>query len=714
MGFSKFETKILVTLHITMRKNRLIAVICLLLTGMMASAQIDSIDITGTPDTTPVSIMQPVSLELQSIDISFDAGVEEATLIITHPGDGVAHLTVNGEDHVVQMINGQGRIQLEAGPEGKLFMVRAGDHWRLIHVSQQNNGGYRYRHIPAWLSILPPLFAIALALIFREVIISLFIGIWAGAFIAGGMRIESLYYMALSFFQVVSKYVVEALTDSGHMSVIVFSLLIGGMVALISKNGGMAGVVTRLARFAKSARSSQFVTWLLGVAIFFDDYANTLIVGNTMRPVTDKFRVSREKLAYLVDSTAAPIAAVAFITTWIGAELGYIDSGLRLLHQFPFEMTPYAVFISSLRYAFYPILTLIFVAMVIYLGRDYGPMHAAEVRARSTGRVSSAITEAEDEPDMEELGPVQGAPLRWYNAAIPVVLVILVTIYGLLQTGMAATYSELLESGIAVPSSSWGQVWQSMPALFGEQSSGTSRMLGKVIGNADSYQALLWASLTGVTAAILLTVAQRIIKLFDTMHHLTTGFKTMMPALIILTLAWALAATTHELHTADYLTSLLRGSINPHFMPAIIFVLAALIAFSTGSSWSTMAILYPIAIPTTWAVCMAENVAPELALEILLNVIATVMAASVLGDHCSPISDTTILSSLASDCNHLDHVKTQMPYALTVAVFSLLSSIVATYWGGGWDISFVCIVVSLGAFYLIIRRIGKPVINYAE
>jgi Na+/H+ antiporter NhaC len=195
------------------------------------------------------------------------------------------------------------------------------------------------RRIPFWLSILPPVVAIALALIFKEVVVSLFAGVWTGAFIAGGLRVDSFYWFFESILSVVQRYVINALADTGHLSVIIFSLLIGGMVAIISKNGGMAGVVIS---------TSQFITWLLGVAIFFDDYANTLIVGNTMRSVTDKFKISREKLAYIVDSTAAPVSAVAFITTWIGAELGYIDSGLKMLDNFEFAVTPYAIFLSSL------------------------------------------------------------------------------------------------------------------------------------------------------------------------------------------------------------------------------------------------------------------------------------------------------------------------------------------------------------------------------
>jgi Na+/H+ antiporter NhaC len=307
---------------------------------------------------------------------------------------------------------------------------------------------------------------------------------------------------------------------------------------------------------------------------------------------------------------------------------------------------------------------------------------------------------------MESLEPVRGAPLRWQNAFFPVLTVILLTIFGLLQTGMEATLDSLLAEGIQTNGTGWGAVWAGMA----EQNPAGSffTRLGAVIGNADSYIALLWASASGVILAVILTVSQRIIRLFDTMHHLVTGFKTMLPALIILTLAWALAITTVELHTATYITTALEGNVSPLLLPMIVFVLAAFIAFSTGSSWSTMAILYPIAIPTTWAVSLAAGFDPQMSLEILLNVIATVLAASVLGDHCSPISDTTILSSLASDCNHIDHVRTQLPYAVTVGLVALGCCGLSTFLGGGWLVSFVLLLFGLAVLYLVILRIGKP------
>lgn len=618
-----------------------------------------------------------------------------------------ALLRINDQATVLAISNGRAPIERSFDERGELLLIRDGQpSYRLYHVAQTPRG-LRLRSIPLWLSIVPPLIAILLALIFREVVVSLFVGVWTGAFIAGGMRIESLYYFILSFLEVVQTYVIAALNDSGHLSIIVFSILIGGMVAIISRNGGMAGVVQSLSRYARSPRSAQFITWLLGVAIFFDDYANTLIVGNTMRPVTDRFRISREKLAYIVDSTAAPVAAVAFITTWIGAELGYIDDGVSGLQDYSGPTTPYALFIESLKYSFYPILTLVFILIIIFTGRDYGRMYLAEVRSRRYGEVFNRPPDEDEIDDTEDLNPVKNAPLNKWNAIIPVAAVILVTIYGLIDTGIDATYAELIAQGITLSSSGWGEVWAQIGILLDGESAGFFRKVGKLIGNADSYVALLWASLTGVFLAILLTVSHRIMRLESTISTMITGFKTMLPALLILTLAWSLAATTKELHTATYLTSALKDSINPYLMPMIVFVLSASIAFSTGSSWSTMAILYPIAIPTTWAVSLSQNIDPEIAYQLLLNVIAVVLAASVLGDHCSPISDTTILSSLASNCNHIDHVRTQLPYALTVGSFAFINSGLSTWLGGGWSISLLLIFVSLTGLYLIVRYLGR-------
>ncbi|MEA3444555.1 MAG: Na+/H+ antiporter NhaC family protein, partial [Bacteroidota bacterium] len=236
--------------------------------------------------------------------------------------------------------------------------------------------------IPLWLSILPPLIAILIALTFREVFTALLIGILFGA-------AAIFYYQGSSFFisifqgmfAVVDTYILYALNNTAHLSIIIFSMLIGAMVNLISTNGGMQGVVRFLSKYAKTPRSGQFITWLLGIAIFFDDYANTLVVGNTMRPVCDRLKISREKLSYIVDSTAAPVAAIAFVTTWIGAEISYIEDGLRTIGL---DESPYHVFINSLAYSFYPVLALLFIVLLIWQKRDFGPMYKAEVKARNS------------------------------------------------------------------------------------------------------------------------------------------------------------------------------------------------------------------------------------------------------------------------------------------------------------------------------------------
>lgn len=620
---------------------------------------------------------------------------------------GAAKITINREEEFLEFLDGTSQLSLETDRKGGLFFITTEQQMSLFHISQNDNGGYRVQPIPLWYSIIPPLVAILLALLIKEVVVSLFAGIWIGSFIAGGLRWNSLTYYFESFFRSIEHYIINALADTGHLSVIVFSLLIGGMVAVISKNGGMSGVVLKLSKYAKTERSTQFVTWFMGVAIFFDDYANTLIVGNTMRSVTDSFKISREKLAYIVDSTAAPVAAIAFITTWIGAELGYIDSGLAIVDDWDQNITPYAVFLQSLKYSFYPILTLGFILMLIYQKREFGPMWKAEYRARTSGQVSPAATESEDEPDMEDLSPVPGAPSKFGDALFPILTVILVTILGLLSTGFSSTYKEIILNSELSMSSSWSDVWQNMNVLWIEDPT-LMMKLGKIIGSADSYVALLWASLSGVLVAIIISVSRKTMTLFNSIHWMTTGFKTMMPAVIILTLAWSLAITTEELNTAHFLASLVEGSLNPYLIPPIIFILSALIAFSTGSSWSTMAILFPIAIPTTVVVTQSAGLEEGIAFQILLNVIANVLAASVLGDHCSPISDTTILSSLASDCNHIDHVRTQMPYALTVGSFAIVCVTLSTLLGGTWMVSLLLIALSFVLLWLLIRYVGKP------
>lgn len=531
--------------------------------------------------------------------------------------------------------------------------------------------------IPLWLSIIPPLLAIFLALVFKEVVTSLLVGIFSGVLII--KLYAGSFFAALlgSFTTMIDTYILNSLNDSGHLSIIVFSTLIGGMVSVISKNGGMQGVVNRISKHATTAKSGQLATWFLGIAIFFDDYANTLIVGNTMRPITDKLRISREKLAYLVDSTAAPIAAIAFITTWIGAELGYIESGIETIQGL--DESVYSIFISSLAYSFYPIFALVFMLILILRERDFGPMYESEKEARLGEKLDESTVVKNEE--LEEFTAKEGIAYKAYNAIVPVLVVIAGTVIGLLYTG-------------------WDQT------IMDDSTLSFGRKISTIIGNADSYKALLWSSLAGLFMAIVLSVSQKLLNIHQSINAAISGFKTMLTAIIILVLAWSLALVIEDLHTADFLTSIMSDNVSPYFVPTLTFLLAAVVAFSTGSSWGTMAILYPLMLPSSWAICLAAGMPEAETLAIFHNVVACVLAGAVLGDHCSPISDTTILSSLASSCNHISHVRTQMPYALTVGSVAIIFGTIPAAFGIPF---WVTIPLGILMLYLIIGKIGKRI-----
>ena len=555
--------------------------------------------------------------------------------------------------------------------KGKVKFSKKFKEKTVIQISYRD---FSYSHkvnpIPLWFSIIPPLIAILFALVFKEVYSALFIGLLIGTttiFAHQGNHIFIAFFEGI--FAIPDTYVLNSLKNPDHLSIIVFSMLIGGMVSIITKNGGMKGVVNVLSKFARSARSGQFVTWLLGVAIFFDDYANTLVVGNTMRPVTDRLKISREKLAYIVDSTAAPIASIAFVTTWIGAELSYIQGGINTLGL---EQSPYNVFINSLAYSFYPIFALAFILILTYKGVDFGPMFKAEKRARRGNVRSEQETDAKTNQTQDFEIPEHVKP-KGYNAVIPVAIVIFGTFAGLLYTGWDSA------------------VWQNETIAF-------SKKLSIIIGDSNSFKALLWSSLMGVIVALILTVSQKIMKLQTTVESLIDGFKTMLTAIVILVLAWSIALLTEHLHTAEFISqSLVSINLAPYFVPALTFILAALVAFSTGSSWGTMAILYPLILPASWLISEQAGLEHAMALSIFYNVVSCVLAGSVLGDHCSPISDTTILSSLASSCNHIEHVRTQMPYALTVGGIAIAVGTIPAAYGIPGIITFPA-----GIFLLIV------------
>ncbi|MCH2234861.1 MAG: hypothetical protein MK078_11480 [Crocinitomicaceae bacterium] len=558
--------------------------------------------------------------------------------------------------------------------------------------------------VPLWTSILPPLIAILLALVFKEVIFSLVSGIFIGSAIIG-FYAEGFVGIFTGFFKIIDTYIIQAMNDSGHLSVILFSIVIGGIVALISRNGGMKGIVNSIAKFANNVRNGQLATWGLGIAIFFDDYANTLVVGNTMRAVTDKLKISREKLAYIVDSTAAPVSSIAFVTTWIGAELVYITTGLDKINADGTQISEgvYSIFLNSLMYSFYPILTLFFIFYIVWRKKDYGPMYKAEARARQGGIINPEENSG-DLTELEDLEPVKGIKYRAMNAVIPVAIIVFGTLIGLIYTGFESLAGTIADIDSNAKVNTWSNIWSNIGIMEGNPETFT-RKLGTLIGAADSYIALLWSSLTALLAAVILTVSQRIMNLRDSVETVITGFKTMVPAILILILAWALASVTEEMHTADYITSLV-GNIYPWLIPGITFVLAAFVAFSTGSSWSTMALVYPIILPAAWTICAQAGYDEVSSMGIFYNVVSAVLAGSVLGDHCSPISDTTILSSLASGCNHIDHVRTQIPYALTVGFVAVVLGTIPAALGLN---PILCFIIGIGALIGIVEVLGKRI-----
>ncbi|MBR9975922.1 MAG: Na+/H+ antiporter NhaC family protein [Bacteroidetes bacterium] len=600
-----------------------------------------------------ISVARAQTLRMEAPDLLLD-GIAFRLEVMAVDAAGHVDTTVSGS----LVLEG---VSLPAGIEpvlrGGRFVTKEavveGSGEREIRVAlerddprQQSFTAHSVRVIPGLLSILPPLLAILLALALRQVIVSLFAGVWLGAVFVFD------YDVFGSFLRVLDHYIINALATPEHMSIIAFSMLFGGMVGVISKSGGTLGIASKLTRIARSPRGGQLATWLLGFVIFFDDYANSLIVGNTMRPITDRLQVSREKLAFLVDATAAPVTSVLFVSTWIGYEVGLIDAALKSV-EFT-SRNAYAVFLDMLPYSFYPLFALAFGFMIAVGRRDFGPMAVAERRARETGKLfRDGAQLATDLTDSSAVIPAEDVPARWWNAAIPILVVIIAALGGLWYTGV-----------------------ESIAAA-----GGTDFGVGNVIGQANSYQALLWASLLSCVVAIALAVGQRILRITEAMDAWFNGLKSMLLAMLILTLAWSIGQITVELHTADYLVDILKGNLPPRWLPAATFVIAAVISFATGTSWGTMGIMMPIVIPLSVVLGQDAGLAVDPAYTVTLGTIASVLAGAVFGDHCSPISDTTILSSMASACDHIDHVRTQLPYALSIGAVALVVGVLPAAYG---------------------------------
>jgi Na+/H+ antiporter NhaC len=531
-------------------------------------------------------------------------------------------------------------------------------------------------HPYGWWSLLPPVVAIVLAIATRRVVISLAVGVLSGALILAG---GNLVVAVAAMFET---HLWANLIDESHLRVFVFTALMGAMVGVIHRSGGMHGVVAALTPLARSRRGGQLITWVLGLVIFFDDYANTLLLGTTMRPLTDRLRISREKLAYLVDSTAAPVSGLALISTWIAGEISYIEDGLTGL-TFAETTDGFRLFVESIPYRFYVIWALLFVPLIAIFGRDFGPMLAAERRAAGGQPAKPNVTSLTGASPAEQEKLVHG---RWLNAALPIGVVVGVTLWLLVATGSAALEREAAASGL--------------PAV--------DRSLMTIIGKGDSYLALVYASLLGLATAALLARGEAVLSWADIRHAAFEGARHMAPALAILWLAWTLSAITKAEHlaTGGFVGGLLQEHVSLRWAPTMIFVLASTVAFCTGTSWGTMSILTPLVIQVVHAMLSAGGEPVDPHHPLFVGAIGSVLAGAIFGDHCSPISDTTVLSSMSSDCNHVDHVRTQLPYALLVAAASIVFGTVPLAFGASiW----VLLPLGIAALAVLLLLLGRRV-----
>ncbi|MYF76285.1 MAG: Na+/H+ antiporter NhaC family protein [Acidobacteria bacterium] len=525
------------------------------------------------------------------------------------------------------------------------------------------------RAIPGIWSLAPPMLAILLAILFRQVVLALVAGVWIGSTLL-------LNFNPLAgFFEVGSRYVIGAVTDSDRAHIIIFSMMFGGLAGILSRSGGARGFAQLITSFARTARRGQVSTMVTALVVFFDDYANVIIRGNLMRPITDGLRVSREKLAFLTDTGAASVASTVIVSTWVGYEVGLIDQGLELI-DYPED--GYSVFLRTIPYRFYPIFSFALALAVGFLGRDFGPMRAAEERARRLNQPlrpgSEPATESLDEdPGVERINSG-----LWMGGVFPVLAVLVTAGIAIWLTGTRALAAE----GV------------------------TAYGLREIVTNSDSYIALLWASVAGCVTGIVLAVARRILSLGSAIGAWIAGLRSMVLAIVILVLAWSIGDVTAELHAAQYLVQVLQNVLNPSLLPTLTFVVAGVMAFATGTSWATMAVLMPLVIPLSHALAQNAGLAVAVSDPILMGVVGAVLAGAVFGDHCSPISDTTVLSSMASACDHLDHVKTQLPYALSAAGIAIVLGILPTSFGVSPGIA---LIAGIAAAILVVRLAGARI-----
>lgn len=484
-------------------------------------------------------------------------------------------------------------------------------------------------------ALVPPIVAIVLALITKEVYSSLFVGIVVGGLFFSGFSFEG------TLTHIFNDGFVSVLSDSYNVGIIIFLVILGSMVSLMNRAGGSAAFGRFAKKKIKTRAGAQLATIALGVLIFIDDYFNCLTVGSVMRPVTDQHRVSRAKLAFLIDSTAAPICIIAPISSWAAAVSGFVEGE-----------DGFSIFISAIPYNFYALLTIVMMIGLVVLNVDFGSMKHYEKNALRGDLFSDPNHEKEEEPPASSKG-------RVIDLVIPILALIFCCVIGMIYTG----------------------------GFFEGENFVTS------FSNSDASVGLALGSVCAMLLTIIIYLLRRVLKFSECMECLPAGFKAMVPAILILTFAWTLKAMTDSLGAKEFVAAAMEQSAGAfmNLLPAIIFLVGCFLAFSTGTSWGTFGILIPIVV----AVFAGTNH------ELMIISISACMAGAVCGDHCSPISDTTIMASAGAQCKHVNHVTTQLPYALLVSVISFITYIVAGFSQSALISLPVGIVLLLAALFAI-------------
>ena len=494
----------------------------------------------------------------------------------------------------------------------------------------------------SWWALVPPVIAIGLALITKEVYSSLFIGILAGAILGADFSFTGTMDI------LTNDGLISAV--SGTAGIFVFLVVLGVLVALINKSGASAAFGRWAETHIKSRTGAMLATFVLGVLIFIDDYFNCLTVGSVMRPVTDSQKVSRAKLSYLIDATAAPICMIAPISSWAAAVASYAEDGQGL-----------SLFIKAIPFNFYSLLTLVFIVAITLMKFDYGPMRIHEVNAKRNGDLYTSGDKAEAVQDSyNPKGKV-------IDLVLPIVVLIAICVFALLYVGGIFNGMSFIDA----------------------------------FGNTDATVGLPWGSIIALVITIAYLALRKVVTVKEAMECIPKGFIAMVPAILILTFATSLKNMTGVLGAQPFVNDVMSGASSfANFLPAIIFLVACFISFATGTSWGTFGILIPIV-----------TIIFEAGDPLQLVAMSACLAGSVCGDHCSPISDTTIMSSAGGQCNHLNHVSTQLPYAISVAVISFIMYVVAGFVPNAYITLPVGIALTLGFLFIMkavtVKKHGK-------